>query len=531
MNSTSKRVLFSWIGHADLTDFADVCPADQQRRIRSITKNKQNMSGHPGPLKTLVLKEQFHEIHVLTNEDQSIVEGLDRWLNRDCRVHHAKLKNTDVTNYKAVFRCVDNILREHGPGKDAELCFHLSSGTPTMAATWILLGKSKYPARFFQTYEGSAREEIVPFDLRLEWMPEVLADADRTLEAAQSQFTDRMIGDVHDKKSAFLLDAQRFAKRAVNVLIEGESGTGKERLARYMHDLSERRDKEMITINCGAIPESLIEAELFGYEKGAFTGAQKEKRGIFEIANGSTLFLDEIGECSSAVQVRLLRALQPVNNDSLTCRRTTRIGGSTERKSDVRIIAATNRKLMTEIRAGRFREDLYYRLNSFSVRIPPLRERRHEIRMISGEILEHLNSELSKSEPGFTPRQLSAEALRKIEAGTWPGNIRELQSAILRAMIKSDHVVLKASDLDVETHLAESSETQQILPEGSTLKAHVQAIERSVIAATLTKCGGNKEKARIELGLKSRQAFDLKIKQHSLGSLISGSRSSKLKSV
>ncbi len=222
--------------------------------------------------------------------------------------------------------------------------------------------------------------------------------------------------------------AERIAPYDVTVLIRGESGTGKEVLAAYLHAESPRADKALVSIDCSALPENLVESELFGFERGAFTGAQDSKPGRFEMAQGGTLFLDEIGNLPLAVQVKLLRVLQE--------RKLQRLGGKREVAIDVRVVAATNRPLEEAMAAGQFREDLYHRLNEFTVTLPPLRDRGDEIALLARHFLAQFNRQFNKTVVGFAP-----EVLEQFRAYPWPGNVRELINAIKRAMVMAEHTV------------------------------------------------------------------------------------------
>jgi len=227
---------------------------------------------------------------------------------------------------------------------------------------------------------------------------------------------------------------RRVAATRATVLITGASGTGKELVARAIHDEGERRDGPFVALNCAAIPESLIESELFGHERGAFTDAVERRIGKFEAAHGGTLFLDEVGELAAGVQAKFLRALQE--------RRIERVGGTAGIAVDVRVVAATNRDLEREVAAGRFREDLYYRLNVVPIPVPPLADRREDIRPLAEHFLE-----LAREEVGRGPGSIGRDALAALERYAWPGNVRELENAIHRAVALADGNVLEAADL------------------------------------------------------------------------------------
>ena len=230
---------------------------------------------------------------------------------------------------------------------------------------------------------------------------------------------------------------EKIAPTNTTVLLLGESGTGKEILARSLHRLSDRNGKDLIAINCAAIPENLLESELFGHEKGAFTGASKQTKGKFEYADGGTLFLDEIGDLPAALQAKLLRFLQE--------RVVERVGGRTQIPVDTRVICATHKDLHAQIDAGQFREDLYYRVSEVAIEIPPLRDRVGDTILIARALLAQY-SDLHRGRI----RDFSASAVRAIEDYTWPGNVRELENRVKRAVIMADGKVIEAADLEIE---------------------------------------------------------------------------------
>jgi DNA-binding NtrC family response regulator len=226
----------------------------------------------------------------------------------------------------------------------------------------------------------------------------------------------------------------RVARSDAPVLVSGESGAGKELIAKAIHEYSPRRLKEMIPLNCGAIPENLLESELFGHEKGSFTGAIARRAGRFEQADGGTLFLDEIGDMPLSIQVKLLRVLQDGSYS--------RVGSNETQKGDVRIITATNKDLAAEVSAGRFREDLYYRLNVVEVRIPPLRERKEDIPLLAEFFLQRITRK-----NGMARIRLSQEAISALQSHNWPGNVRELENTIARACALASSTVLLPGDI------------------------------------------------------------------------------------
>ncbi len=287
----------------------------------------------------------------------------------------------------------------------------------------------------------------------------------------------------------------KVAPARTTVLVLGESGTGKEVVARAIHEHGGRREQPFVAINCGAIPEGLIESELFGHEKGSFTGATEQKPGLFEVAGTGTLFLDEVGDLPPPVQVRLLRALQE--------RKIRRVGGSADIAVGARIVAATNRDLGEEVRAGRFREDLYYRLNVIQIRIPPLRERREDVPLFLGHYLERFSAELGKPLV-----RLSPEAERLLSAYAYPGNVRELANVVERAVTLCEGEVVEPRVLPPgvrDAQPAVAAEAATALPDaGLDLQAHLDAIERRILEQALERSGGVKTEAARLLSLTFR---------------------------
>jgi two-component system, NtrC family, response regulator PilR len=292
----------------------------------------------------------------------------------------------------------------------------------------------------------------------------------------------------------------RIAPTRANVLIAGESGTGKERVAKRLHFGSENRNGPFVPLNCGAIPENLIESELFGHVKGAFTGADVRKRGMFEGAQGGTLFLDEIGELPIALQPTLLRALQE--------RKIKPVGAIEELDVDVRVIAATNRDLEAEVRAGRFREDLFFRLNVLQIDLPPLRQRKEDIPLLAATFLEKYSREYNRQVASIAP-----DAMERLLAFSFPGNVRQLENIIERGVALATDGVLRIEQLPKELRNLESAPTRVFSLEGNTpfpdegvdLERLVEEFEQTMINRALDKAGGVKTKAAELLGLSLRQ--------------------------
>jgi transcriptional regulator with PAS, ATPase and Fis domain len=300
-------------------------------------------------------------------------------------------------------------------------------------------------------------------------------------------------------KSQLLTDLveniDRIARANCTVLVTGESGTGKEMLVAAIHDASVRAKGPLVTLNCGAIPEALLESELFGHAKGAFTGAHATRQGRVAAAEGGTLFLDEIGEMPLALQVKLLRLLQQ--------REYSPVGDSKTYRCDLRVVAATNRDLEAEVRAGRFREDLYYRLNVIPLHIPPLRDRKDDISALVLHFFERMKEDLGREDlEGFSP-----EALALLETYGWPGNIRELQNVVERAVLLAIGPEVSAQDLPMSVRsrdvrgAAGSGLPSELPAMGLDLKAVVDEYESNLIRQALARTGGNKNRAAQLLGL------------------------------
>ena len=286
------------------------------------------------------------------------------------------------------------------------------------------------------------------------------------------------------------------ASTNTTVLLRGESGTGKELIAHAIHYNSPRAKKPFIRVSCGALPQDLIESELFGYEKGAFTGAHGPKKGRFELAHGGTLFLDEVGELNQATQVKLLRVLQE--------REFERLGGTETIRTDIRLIAATHKQLEKAIEGGEFREDLYYRLNVFAIFIPPLRERKPDVLLLADHFLEQFSREHHKR-----VKRISTPAIDMLVSYHWPGNVRELANAIERAVVVCDAQVLHAHHLPPTLQTAEASGTELNL----SLREAVDAVEKDTLQDALKSARGNRAKAA-RLVRTTERVFNYKVRKY-----------------
>jgi two-component system, NtrC family, response regulator AtoC len=325
----------------------------------------------------------------------------------------------------------------------------------------------------------------------------------RTLRARQAQpyGPESIVGDSEAIKTVRALLHKISVSPASTVLLTGESGTGKDLAAKVIHYSSARSAKPFMNITCSALPETLLESELFGHERGAFTGADRQKRGLIETADGGTVFLDEIGEIVPLLQSKLLRFLEE--------KAFKRVGGSSDIKVDVRVIAATNRSLEDEVKKGRFREDLYYRLNVMAVPLPPLRDRRDDIPLM----VEHFLAKLATAAGRPAPKPLDPAALARLVAHRWPGNVRELENEITRAdALSGDRIGVG----DLSPAVAAAGDPGAVVPDDPDsllLKPRVERLERSLLREALGRAANNQTKAAEILGL-SRFGLQKKLKRY-----------------
>jgi len=499
--SGMKKILLCWLGFTDLR----------------AAKDPENVG--LGPIAQAVEARRFDEVVLISDQSKESTDGYIEWLKSRnsvrVQLHYERLSGPTHFGeiYEAAVRVLTATLDRHK--KDVDLTFHLSPGSPPMAAVWIILAKTRFPAELIESSkEHGVRTASVPFDISADFIPDLLRRPDERLERLSAglppeapEFTDiihrsRVMGRVIAK-------ARRVAPRSVPVLIEGESGTGKELLARAIHKASPRRDKPFLTVNCGAIPGELVESELFGHEKGSFTGADKQHKGFFEAANGGTLFLDEVGELPLPAQVKLLRALQEGE--------IFRIGSTRPIQVDVRLISATNRTLTDEISRGRFRPDLFYRLAVAVIQLPPLRDRSGDISLLVDRLLDQINHE-SKQEPGFVHKEISASAKNLLINHPWPGNVRELLNTLRRAAIWCEGETITSEDIrdallpsGPENHL---EILNRPLGDGLNLQGLMAIVARHYLARALDETHGNKSNAAKLLGFSNYQTFTNWLKKY-----------------
>ena len=489
------RILFAWLGQADVRA-AQSPPSDSL-----------------GPIADAIRFREFARVVLLTNWEDERPEFYVRWLSTRTSAE-LKVENvclTSPTNFGEIYQAAKRVvLRETDViSSGDQRVYHLSPGTPAMAAVWILLAKTLLPAELIESsIQEGVRTVEIPFDISAEFRPDLLHRADTALERlseghppATAEF--RHIIHRSPQMARVVERASRVAPRSVPVLIEGESGTGKELLARAIHKASRRAAGPLVVINCGAIPQELVESELFGHVRGAFTGATRDRTGVFEAASGGTIFLDEIGELPLQAQVKLLRVLQE--------HEVTRVGSDRPHRVDARLIAATNRSLAEEVVAARFREDLFYRIAVAVLRLPPLRDRQGDIGLLIDSLVAKINRDAAAA--GFeSNKKISAAARNILLKHTWPGNIRELQNTLQRAIVWSAGGVIEAADIEDALLLPPRSNRApdilgQPLDSGINLQAIMSYVASHYLRRALAEAGGNKSRAAQMVGLPSYQTF------------------------
>jgi two-component system response regulator AtoC len=352
-------------------------------------------------------------------------------------------------------------------------------GTIDTAIEAMKLGAYDYISKPFKTDEVlltlKKAEERESLKRENRWLKE------RIRKIQENYSFGTMVAKSKVMHSVFRL-AEKAARYNTTVLITGESGTGKELVARGIHFTGDRSATPMVTVDCGGIPENLLESELFGHIKGAFTGADRNKKGLFEEADGGTIFLDEIGELPLALQVKILRVLQENEIRPL--------GDSKTKTIDARVIAATSRNLENDVKQGAFREDLFYRLNVLHIKLPPLRDRTEDIPLLCQHFIDKFNIRLDKDIKGIAP-----DAMSLLLKHQWPGNVRELENVIERAAVLSEEIILQPDSFPFEAVLPSESETLDGIIEGYSLKTAQKNLEKNLITRALEATGGNRTQA------------------------------------
>lgn len=500
----AERILVCWVGFTDLD-----CARGKEPGL--------------GPIGQALTQRQFDQVTLLSDASPADRKLYQCWLKdrtgasfklKHVSLPHGPMSFQDVhgSAVEATLEIVDRSKKASG-GEAPRLCFHVSPGTPVMAAVWIILSKTRFPARLIGSRKPKPGEPpdaptvydlAVPLDISAEYIGELLQGPDAALKGQseakppQSPDFEHIIG-VSKPMTKVKSQAQKVAPRSAPVLILGESGTGKELFARAIHKASGRKGK-FIPVNCGAISPNLIESELFGHTKGAFSGADRSRAGHFREAEGGTIFLDELGELPLEAQVKLLRVLQEEE--------VVPVGGSQPLKINVRVIAATNQNLPARVAAGEFREDLFYRLAVAVLELPPLREREGDFRQLVDCLLHEVNQK-SAGEPGYKSKKLSAGARNVISAHRWPGNVRELYNALMRAAIWSDGETISKDEMRSYILTMPAGPTTGILDrplvDDFSLENLLDDVSRHYIGRALEQSQGVKTRAAELVGFKSHQ--------------------------
>jgi DNA-binding NtrC family response regulator len=487
------KTLVSWIGGNDLNGMVDQ-PS--------------------GPVWSTLSGAEFDSVQLLYSYPQERVEPYLSWLQQqvDTPIQATEANLSSPVNFGEIYLAAEPLLGKLSDA-ETELSILLSPGTPAMQAVWILLGKTRYPAVFYQSSrEGGVERVEIPFEVAAEFVPTVSDLTDATLSAlADSRAPiDAAFDNIVTQNPRMLVlkqQAQLLAERNVPVLIYGETGTGKELFARAIHNASPRSGNQFVALNCGAIPEELIDSTLFGHKRGAFTGAISDRPGVFQQANGGTLFLDEFGELSPQSQVRLLRVLQEGN--------LVPVGGDKEIPVNVRVITATHRNLMEAVADGHFREDLFYRVAVGVLHLPPLRAREGDLSLIADMVLRAQG----ERDSALDGKKLSADAKKIILQHPWRGNVRELQSTLIRAALWSSKEVIAGSDISqalFKMPERESGLLSHDVSQGVDLQGLMGKLAAHYIHDAMAQTAQNKTKAAKLLGLKSQQTLSNWIEKYDI---------------
>lgn len=501
------NILFAWLGNTDLR----------------LSKVKE--SAELGPIGNAVQARSFSRIVVLSDYASRDDQPYVKWLGsvKEIPVELFRHQLSGPTNFKEIYeaavKTIDAVKKNLGK-EEYEFTYHLSPGTPAMAAVWIILSKTSHPAELIESSpEEGVRTVSFPFDLCADYLPPPCPTIDgdiiqltQGLPPAAPEFED-IIYRCREMRRIVSM-ARRLSLHDVPVLIQGASGTGKELFARAIHASSPRGSGPFVAVNCGAIPDQLVESEFFGHVKGAFTGAVETRVGYLEKSDGGSLFLDEIGDLPLAAQVKLLRTLQEGSFR--------KVGSTKSQNVDVRIIAATNRNLLQEVEEGRFREDLFHRLAVGFLRLPSLGERSGDLNLLVDHILSRINRD-SKDYPGWKDKKISAGARNLIARHSWPGNVRELFNTLSRAAIWTVNDTIREEDIRQAllpiTRLLEEKDQilNRLLGRGLDLPRLISDVARHYLERALIEAGGNKTKAAKLVGLPSYQTFSNWMQKYGIG--------------
>lgn len=493
------NTLLAWIGKTDI----------------NVAKGTEE---GPGALGRAIKERPFEKLYLLNNyhaDDATQVETFLQGLRSEPLIITIEtLSLRSPTNFSDVWDAASNLIEKlKGQGELNNVTVHLSPGTNTMSTIWLLLASSHNLKAIKTSIEAGLEDEVLPIEIYTNYVGNLVRSSSEALNKAlssevrdQSSFSDLVYQSV--QMQGAVDRAKVLAPYNISVLIEGETGTGKELFATAIRQSSPRSDKAFRVINCGAIPETLIDSELFGYVKGAFTDARKDTPGEFEKADGGTIFLDEVGELPPQAQVRLLRVLQE--------KKVRRIGSteeSGEKDVDVRIISATNKDLRREVEAGNFREDLYYRLAATTVTIPPLRVRRGDLQLLTNFFIEQKSDEIKRE--GI---KITADGRKALDDHHWPGNVRELELTIARAIIFSATGKLDRESIEdaigIDARRAQQGVSKSIeFPEGFNLNDEIDRYKLQLMDAAMIEAGNSKIVATTLLGMSSDSNFGQQYKK------------------
>ena len=490
------NILICWIGNTDLSAAEKDAPS------------------FLGPIAQAVKVGSYDRAIFLDNYQNERVERYREWLARQAPISlEIKAANlSSPTNHKEIYEAARNLVRQvTSRYAEALLTFHLSPGTPAMALVWMLLAPTCGAKVIQSSLEQGVQQVQSPFEIAAYFLPDrELSRLAQSEAPAHPAFKD--ILHQSDSMRRVVNQALHVAPRNVTILIEGESGTGKELFAKAIHQGSLRAEGPFIPVNCGAIAPNLVESELFGYKKDAFTDAKKDKPGYFQAAHKGTLFLDEVGELPLDAQVKLLRALET--------RAVTPVGGTKAELVDVRIIAATNRNLLEEAVSGRFRSDLYYRLAVGILSLPPLRERGDDFDLLIDQALAEANEEFSRH--GAPVHKIFSDSAKNImRQQPWFGNVRELKNTITRAVMWTP---AEAEIIDEETVRSalrplagqQANILERALGNGFSLKKLMDEVAANYLGRAMREAGGSKTKAAKFLGFENYQTLSNWLKRYGL---------------
>jgi transcriptional regulator with PAS, ATPase and Fis domain len=491
------NTLLTWLGSADLKNIQD---------------NKE------AAIATIVLKNTvpFDKIVILANTWESEWEGYVSWLK--ARLAQAKRPYNDVVIERAIIKSpidYESILRfseiwvNRLSNESERLTISLTSGTPAMISIAVILGKARPNVSFVQSSQESGFTEVsIPFDFGKQYVKSAAKSA--ASKALRDPTTPKPLDEISAqsiKMRDVISKAKVLATSELPVLVLGETGTGKEVMSNAIHLASLRAEKPFKAVNCGALPQTLVDSILFGHEKGAFTGADKQHKGLFEQSSGGTLFLDEVGELTPDVQVKLLRVLQE------GC--ITRVGGSETIDVDVRITAATHRNLLKMVELGDFREDLFYRLAVGVISIPSLRDRAEDIPILVAELIDEINT-ASATKVNYKSKNISHKGIKFILTQPWRGNIRELWNTLNRAFLWSSNAEVSDTDIADAMLVRDKTEedTEVVLSLGQVIDVNqiIDMYKKKYVIAALKATGNHLTKTSTMLSLKSHQALKVWMK-------------------